>query len=123
MKFSLIFSCLFTGTQQLFSNQYYQLDYCSYEHSQHVLDRIEAEVKPIFRTYELEMVNDAVQCPFVNNSLIEGHLSKYLDRKGSGKKNFRCSQCSKRFQSEDYLEFHLKTEHFKNNKMQEAYNS
>lgn len=42
------------------SNSFYQLDYCSYEHSQHVLDRIEAEVKPIFKTYDVKMIKDGV---------------------------------------------------------------
>jgi hypothetical protein len=94
MKFAAIASTLLGASA---FHEEYQLDYCSYEHSQHVLDRIESEVKPIFKTYDIQMVTDGVQCPFINNSIIEGQLKKYLDRKGSGKKNFRCSQCSKRF--------------------------
>ena len=82
-----------------------------------MLDRIESEVRPIFKTYNLKMVNDNIQCPLLNNSVISNQLMKYQDRRGSSKKNIRYSLCSKKFQSEDYLEFHLKTEHFKNYKM------
>ena len=60
MKFSIILlsSPFISTTASLSSN--YQVDYCSYEHSQHVLDRIESEVKPIFKTYGLDMVQDGV---------------------------------------------------------------
>lgn len=44
----------------------FQYDYCSYTHSQHVLDRIESEVKPIFAKYGVAMLSGSDQCLLSN---------------------------------------------------------
>ena len=36
----------------------FQYDYCSWTHSQHVIDRLKSEVIPIFNTYDIQMVNN-----------------------------------------------------------------
>ena len=36
----------------------FQYDYCSYVHSQHVLDRVESEVKPIFAKYGVALLEE-----------------------------------------------------------------
>ena len=38
------------------SKEQFQYDYCSYFHSQHVVDRIESEVRPIFEKYGVAML-------------------------------------------------------------------
>ena len=68
------------------------------------------------------MVNDGVQCPMINTSLISGHLKKYLKKEVWAFNNHNCGICAKNFKSEEYLEFHMKAEHFKEFKMQQSYN-
>lgn len=48
------------------SREPFQYDYCSYVHSQHVIDRVESEVKPIFEKYGVAMVQSSDQCAFNN---------------------------------------------------------
>ena len=52
----------------------FQNDYCSYVHSQYVLDRINSEVMPIFKTYGISMIEDGKQCSLNNFSLVKEHL-------------------------------------------------
>jgi hypothetical protein len=44
----------------------FQYDYCSYAHSQFVLDRVQSEVKPIFTKYGVTMTKDPETC-LLNN--------------------------------------------------------
>ena len=85
-----------------------QVDYCSYVHSQFVLDRINAEIKPIFNTYDLNMVQDSEICTLNNFGTIENQLRLFGLKKKTKSSNHVCQMCGKEFDSEDYLEFHMK---------------
>lgn len=52
----------------------FQVDYCSFVHSQHVLDRVNSEVRPIFETYDLKMIEDGQICSLNNFGMIEDHV-------------------------------------------------
>ena len=103
-----------------FGRSDHQNDYCSYLHSQHVLDRIASEVVPIFNTYGISMVQNGVQCQLNGHSIMEDHLKRFGNKSHHGKSH-ECDICKKKFQSEDYLEFHMKVEHFSSEKLQDRY--
>lgn len=94
----------------------FQNDYCSYVHSQYVLDRITSEVMPIFSTYGISMIEDGKQCSLNNFSTMKEHL-KQFGHKRFYKQNHECHICKKPFESEDYLEFHMKSSHYRNEKL------
>ena len=52
--------------------------------------------------------------------MIEDHL-KQFGHKRTTKNSFECSLCRKKFDNEDYLEFHMKQMHFRNEKLQRRY--
>ena len=89
-------------------------------HSQHVLDRINSEVKPLFQTYDLQMIKDGNMCTLNNFGMIEDQLRQFGHKK-TQRSNHQCSLCNKNFESEDYLEFHMKQAHFRDKKLQSRY--
>lgn len=85
----------------------FQYDYCSYTHSQHVLDRIEREVKPIFAKYGVAMLTRSDQCMLSNFAPIKKHLEDF-SHKTAYVATHQCRVCEKKFETEDHLELHLK---------------
>ena len=98
----------------------FQYDYCSYLHSQFVLDKINSLVKPVLDTYGIRMAEDAYQCQLNNFGLIEDQL-RHFGRKNDQKKKDECPICKKKFESEDWLEYHMKAMHFRNLNLQDRY--
>lgn len=62
---------LIMGVDNIKPTDSFQIDFCSFVHSQHVLDRINSEIKPIFQTYDLEMISDGTICTLNNFGNIE----------------------------------------------------
>ena len=48
------------------TSESFQYDYCSYLHSQYVIDRINSEVRPIFYKYDVSMVQGGDLCLITN---------------------------------------------------------
>lgn len=63
------------------------------------------------------MVRDGNTCVLNNFGNIEEHLRTF-GRHKSFKSNYECHLCRKAFDSEDYLEFHMKQMHFRTDKLQ-----
>ena len=108
------------------ANCAFQNDLCSYVHSQFVIDKVNSVVKPIFSTYGIKMVDDPIQCTLNNFMKVENYLKQFTFGREAGEsgqaQNYRCGLCNKLFDSEDYLEFHFKTKHAVNDKLQTSYN-
>ena len=51
MSFKLFWVLLGARAGDTSLGEPFQYDYCSWLHSQHVIDRIKSEVEPIFETY------------------------------------------------------------------------
>ena len=81
-------------------------------HSQYVIDRIKSEVIPIFATYGLEISKENKMCQLNNFDMVKEHLKQFAHKK-SFKSSHRCQLCDKNFENEDYLEFHMKSIHFR----------
>ena len=52
--------------------------------------------------------------------MIEDHLKSFGHKKKT-RTYHECSICKKQFENEDYLEFHLKTNHYRGHKLQDRY--
>ena len=92
MKFKLIWLAMSLNTQASADTENFQYDYCSWTHSQHVIDKVKSEVNPLFATYGIQMIQNSPSCSLSNFGLVEDQL-KFFGHKKVVKKNHVCSVC------------------------------
>ncbi|CAI2371594.1 unnamed protein product [Moneuplotes crassus] len=107
-----------------FTNGKFVYDYCSMRHSYEVLEELKYEVFPVLELYDIR--TDIEKCPLFNEQLVLTYfqnklnvtagLEKYEDKK-------QCRICSKRFETEDFLEFHWIVKHTPNQYGNQGYES
>ena len=74
--------------------QDFQNDYCSWIHSQHVIDRIQQEVIPLFNTFDIQFTQNSEQCILNNFGQIENHLKIFGHNVKTKTKKLERHQCS-----------------------------
>jgi hypothetical protein len=76
-----------------------------------VLDRVDQEVIPIFAKHHVAM---RYQCPFSKDQLlpVRDQILVHQQRRIPQGKH-ECGKCKKNFKNPDFLEYHLKTKHYR----------
>ena len=85
-----------------------------------MIDRIRSEVEPILDKYDVVLVQDGDLCLLNNFGEYQDQLTQF-QRKSSYRGENQCRICDKSFQNEDYLELHVKQNHYRSHKLQDQY--
>jgi hypothetical protein len=67
------------------------------------------------------MLQSSNSCTLTNFGMLEEHLRQF-GHKRIFKTNHECNICKKHFETEDYLEFHMKQLHYRGERLQDRYN-